>query len=275
MLWICLGIIVVSMIAVTGFYAFLNSDMGRELMMNSLQGADSVGITVGSSSAMVSEADRAEIDALMSGTFLNVTQIQYVSNAGISGGFLLILIYLIAALFTSVEFESGFAKNVFSVRSSKIAYFLSKIIVMLVVTLVFLLLASALAMLGVVVFGLEIQTSSAAEWALWFGLTTLVLLAYELIVAAVVWATRSKVAGIVVALVLATALVGTLLSALLNFLFPDVAVVNLLLHTSFSAVSQGTAGIDALGSGVIVVVALIYVVISGAVGLSALSKRDV
>ncbi len=272
MLWIFLGIVVVIVAVLTGIFGFVNTDAGREFMMNAAQGSGTVVVGVGNTSSF--NTGEVEMEAVLS-TMFDISQIQYVNQSFTSGGALLILLFLLVALFVAVEFESGFAKNVFSVRQNKLGFFVSKLIVMLVVTVVFLLFGTVLSMLGSVLIGLDLIASSPAEWAVWFGATLLVIFAYELIVAALVWTTRNKVAGVVLAVLFAAGLIGGLLAQGLGFFFPNTEVIHSLLYTSLQATSTGTEGIEALGLTTILVVGALYAVIAGAAGLLALKKRDV
>ena len=270
MLWVFLGIIVVVVALMTVFFAFLHSDAGKDFLMNSVQ--DGSGTIVRAGGAVSLDAP-ADVDAMLTSMF-DLTQIEYVTQAFAYGGGMYILLFLLVVLFCAAEFESGFAKNVFSVRQSKTAFFASKFILMIVVSVVFLLFGTALSMLSAAILGIDLRASTPTEWLTWLGLSALVTLAYELILAAVVWLVRNKVAGIVLAVMLAVGVIGGLLSWILGFFFGSDAL-KALLYTGMKATGAGSAGIEELGVTTIVVVSVIYAVVAIAAGLVALKKRDV
>ena len=263
MIGIC---IMVAMIAfMTGMAVFVESEAAAQLI------ADGT-LTVTTQNTSSSDAtDSNSSQTAITGS----DQIKYMNASFFAGGSTSIVLCILATLFIVTEFECGFAKNVFSIRFNRGAYFASKVIVVFVLTIALMLFSIALSLLGATICGFDLVASPFSEWVQWFCLGTLVLFAYELILIAMVLITRNKVIAIIAAVLLSFGIIGNFLTMLITQLMPGSEIYKGILFTSFMAVGNGETGIEALGLTVILTVGLAYALVFGIAGFIALKKRDV
>lgn len=120
-------------------------------------------------------------------------------------GFLGLIVAVLAALLASSDFDTGFAKNVLAGCGDRRAYFAEKLVLIAGLCGAFLLAGMLLSDAAYALLGFSYErTETVAEYWSWAGLSWLVLTAYAFLSALIVWATRSKVAGVVFAALVPT-----------------------------------------------------------------------
>lgn len=140
--------------------------------------------------------------------------------------FLELIVSLIAALLVASDFDSGFAKNIFSGRQNRTVYYSEKLVLIALISGGLLLIGMLISDVVYAVAGFSYgYTETLGEFWGWVVLAWLQLIAYAFATACVVWATRSKTFGVVFAALVSTGFVESLLSTAALGLSPAFPVV--------------------------------------------------
>lgn len=162
------------------------------------------------------EADLAEATALNERCYDTPTQLW--GQTFLNGGFLGIISSLFIALFLVADFKSGFIKNLILDRRGRYRYYGEKIIFIGLMQAVFLLVSALFTSLDFTALGFTATTDEPlGDIVLWLGLTWLILFAYALITACLVWTVRSSWVGSLSALLISSGMVGALVTQLIQF----------------------------------------------------------
>lgn len=232
------------------------------------------GMTLGVTDGSSTSVDMAETAAAVS-QIVGTTMLRNYGNMWISGGALAMIIGIFVALFLSSEFERGFAKNIFTAQTNRFAFFVSKALVILLATVVFVAFSFALQALGVAVLALPVEIPPLSDAVIWLGLVVLVLFALQMIVALIVWLTRRVVAGVLAAILLAGGIVMQLISPLFALVPALKHVPDFLLSGCMSSLAQATDIAGPLGVGHVAMVGVAFLVVYSVASIIVLKKRDI
>ena len=276
--WIFVGIIAISCIFITGVMGYLSSDAFKELYLAAQAGAGNgdLSVIMGSPSfgvTAITSSDLADANLVMMMTGGTIPA--FLGGIFINGGALSTLVMLYVALFFASEFDSGFAKNIFTTRTNRVAFFASKAVFMLAVAVGFSAFAFGLLYLGSLVIGLDLQGAPLGDFALWCALVVLVLFTLAMIVAFVTWLIRNKVAGILVAVFVGANVVYQLVTLICQLIPALNEVPNYLLSgclASLGSATEGTGNLDALH---ILGVAVVFLVVFSIGSIVSLKKKDI
>lgn len=169
----------------------------------------------------------------------------------VSGGILALFVSLTVALFLVSDFETGFAKNVFAGRRSRVVYYLEKLMLCGVLTSVFLLVGIVLTDGGFMLAGFEYRfVETVGEYWGWVALAWLAVMTYAVATGVVVLLTRSKAAGIAFAIIIATGILASLIMTVASALAPAFLVLADAVKwlPTFSVKLLGGGGIGLLSS---------------------------
>ena len=208
----------------------------------------------------------------------------------VTGGVLGMLATIFAALFLISDFDTGFARSVFAGRARRASYFVEKLVVCGAVCALFLLAGMFAVDAGYALAGFSVErVEPLGEYWAWVGLAWLNAMAYVLITAVAVWATRSKAAGVAVAVVVASGMLASAIMLAAQALapaFPVLAEAVLWLPRSCTRL-LGSGAIDLFASsqgvmlpgltapGHIALVSCAVIVACTALSLTACKRRDV
>lgn len=274
--WVFLAIIAVSVVITTSMVGYMSTDAFKESYaqsMSAMQSGVNVGVSTpdaGAGAAAPSSADINPLASLAGGTFMT-----YVGGMFVSGGSLALLVMLYLALFLASEFDSGFAKNIFTARTNRLAYAASKAVLMLVVAVLFSAFTFALAYIGSLIVGLDFQAASALDFIAWYLLVVLVLFAFAMITGFVAWAIRNKVIGILVAVFVGGGIVYQLVNIVCQLSPALKDVPNFMLSGCLMSLATATDVFGPLGAPHIIGVAVAFLVVFALAGTFALKKRDI
>lgn len=210
--------------------------------------------------------DQDEFDKIMEGSLLQ----SLYTGIYTSGGAVVIALYIVITLMVCSDYDSGFAKNIFSLRHRRGGYVISWMIAMQILSLILNLAAIGFWAFFVRMAGMRFSSNSLQEY-LWFLLLFQAIgggfcaqaMAFALI-------TRSKAFGAVASLVMC----GGIAAALIETIFglKQVSVMKWTLYgTSQSIVFPIQAGHVLAPFGI----ALVWMVFWIAVGVIVVQKRDV
>lgn len=204
-------------------------------------------------------------------------------------GFLGLIVAVLAALLASSDFDTGFAKNVLAGRGDRRAYFAEKLVLIAALCGVFLLAGMLLSDAVYAVLGFSYRyTETVGEYWSWAGLTWLVLTAYAFLGALIAWATRSKTVGVVLAALVPTGFLESMVLGAAAVLAPAVPLVGDMMQWLPTSVQQrmavGGAGLFETGGSAVaglppaaqvLIVFGAIVIVCAALSLTACRKRDV
>lgn len=205
-------------------------------------------------------------------------------------GFLGVIVSVLAALIAASDFDSGFVKNVLTGRRSRLGYFGGKLVLIALLCGAYLLVGMAASDAAYALAGFTYErVETVAEFWGWTALSWLELTAFAFLAALVVWATRSKVAGILLAALVPSGVAESALMTAAIALAPAFpalgeAVKWLPLSTSKLLAAGGTGLLEA-GEGAVVaglpvagqalLVFGVLAAVCAAVTLAACHRRDV
>lgn len=221
MLWVTLAVTMLSTVVLVGLLSFVASPEFAKIAAEN--GGMQNGLTISVPGIGAGEAaDEGEVsvpDEIVEKELGSYTEA--FGSMYVNGGFLAFMLCIVAALAVSSDFDSGFAKSILMGRSRRMPYYVEKLVLLAIVAL----LVAAVGMVSVAaVFPLGgwsfAQGEETAEIAAWACLVWLVLFGYMALTAAIVWGTRSKVAGIVFSVLVPLGTVSGLVAALLGMLAP-------------------------------------------------------
>ena len=137
-----------------------------------------------------------------------------------------ILSSLIAALYLASDFDTGYAKNVFAGRTRRASYYAEKLVLCGILCAVFLLAGMFLCDAAFALSGFSVRrVESFGEYWAWAGLAWLACMVYVTATAVVVWLARSKTAGVVFAILVASGLFASILMTVAQALSPAIPLL--------------------------------------------------
>ena len=207
MLWVVLGIVLAVSVA-SAYMAWLTVNPEFAPSGTNSSSGFVIGATDGS-------AESAGYEMLSGAQIADFSRNQ--TAMWLSGGALALFVSVMPALLFAADFSSGYVKNLPTSRKDRLAYYGEKLV--LVVLLVALLLVFGIATFEVsrIVSGLSYaHVGSAADIALWFGLSVLIVSMYGAAIAVVTWLTQSKAAGLAAAIAVGSTLLGGLVVTVLQ-----------------------------------------------------------
>lgn len=276
--WIFVGIIIAMVAITTGMMGYLTSDFFKESFSSAQAAAGSVGmsLTVGTPGSGMTNMNSNDVaDANLALSMIGGTTTSYLGSVLVSGGALAVLVMLYVALFLASEFDSGFAKNVFTARTNRVAFFASKATFMLAIIVIFSALGFGLLYLGALIVRLPLEAVPLADFAIWYALIVLVLLAFTMLVALVTWFARNKVAGILVTVFVGGSVVYQIISLICQ-VFPALKEVpNFMLSGCLASLGKATEGTGYLSAPHILGVAVVFLVVFAIGSVLVLKKKDI
>lgn len=216
------------------------------------------------------------------GFTITVSDQEVVASAGIdilnlfhqtnlSGGMFAVVTGILAVLFTCSDFESGFAKNIFSVCDRRFKYLLSKFICMCAVNLIYLAGTLVLALLINLAAGTPFAVNSAGEIIFFLASVWALENAFSALVLMVCMISRNKAAGITAAIIVCGGVVSMVLGTGLSLFglgwIMDYSIYMQIANSLFAY--AGVASLKVFG------IAAVYIVLYLAVGQGALSRKDI
>lgn len=275
-LWICLGCIVFFIALAAGLLAYATSPAFLETMTAS--GNAHIGISAGTnfgistSDSAFTAGNIAEAQAMLTST----SQITFIGTMMIKGGALAMVFIIFVAIFLGSEFETGFSKNVFASHPNRLAFLGARLVEIVALAAVFTAVTIVSSLVSMAVTGFELAPAPVGDMVLWAALVTLVISAFAMITALVIWVTRKMSAGIVVGVLLVSGMVSALIKAVLS-LFPSVSHVGDFMLGSCME-SLGTFGLNdpgALSVPHVAGVGLAFLVACTVLSAVALKKKDI
>ncbi len=188
-----------------------------------------------------------------------------------SGGIFNLAIYIVTALFVCSDFASGFAKNIFSVQGSRGRYFLSKLMCMAIVGLVWMAGTWLVFEICCQAVGLRFAEGPAINVGVFvggFGLTGLAFCAQSILLCVLL---RSEGAGIAAGIIIPSGLAVSLLEQLLGMW--GISIFDWTLYgCTESVVARLVLGEPFMRH---MAVAMVWLVLFVAVGMLTLKKKDI
>ena len=263
-LWVCLIVMLGMVVLAIGVLALVSNE-------NFINGVTSGGFVIG-----ITDTD--ELESIAAAPELlpyNMDYLGFLGNMAVSGQLVGIFLVIFVALFIAGEFESGFAKNVFSVSEGRIAYFFSKAITLLVVVVFYMLTTSIVSLIGAFIAGFDLQPSAIGDIAIWTLLSVATFWALSMLVAMLAWVFKSKTGALVIGLLVVTGMIGSILGSILG-VFPDIAFLsNYLLSSSWIYLQQGLSTTEASDLVRIAAMGGGYLVLFSALSILVLQKEDI
>ncbi len=268
--WIILAV----MIALITFSIFSLWYMTTPEYLNALKTTQSesgvvVGITT-STGETSPEAAAQEQAAL-----LNFDYLRYLGSVTISGGLIAIFVAIFVASFMASEFDTGFSKNVFVSQKNRLKFFASKCLTLLVIVLILFGVACVAGLIGALFAQFDFTAVPIGDVFLWLGLSILVLWAFSMLVAMLAWAFRTKVAPLVVGLLIGSGLISVLITAILSLIPPISSWGDYTLYASMTSLGQGLSSLDSSDITRIVCVGAVFSVLYSAIGAMLLKRKDI
>ena len=244
-------------------------------------------LAMGSSADDLTAADFKEVSRDMR-TVASPTEM--LGDAAFSGGEVSLLTCLLVALFFASDFSTGFVRNLVMDRRGRVRYYGSKLVLVALVSLYFVLLTSLASAVAFAVGGFTYAAgNTVGEIASFLVLGWLIALAFGCLTAVVTWLTRSAGVGIAFAIVVGSSMAGALLGQVLLLVgrgMPWVASVQpWLLASGQNAMGGGMVSLmegalpdapTSVPAAVRIVVASgFWVAASAALTFGVLRKRDV
>lgn len=275
-LWICLGCIVFFVALAAGLLAYATSPAFLEAMTanGNTHISTSAGMSFGISSPddAFTANDVAEAQAMLTST----SQITFIGSMMIKGGALAMAFIIFIAIFLGSEFETGFSKNVFASHPNRLAFLGARLIEIVILAAVFTTVTIVSTLLATAVVGFDLAPAPLGDLVLWAALVVLVIAAFAMITAFVVWLTRKMAAGIVVGVLLVSGMVSALIKSVLS-LFPSVSHLGDFMLASCME-SLGAFGLNdpgALSVPHVAGVALAFLVVCTVLSAVVLKKKDI
>lgn len=230
MLWGSLVALLAILAAVVAFYWWGTSEQFAQTVGEGEVSEQSVGLSATDESVSLGVAGDggAQGSETHADDSARVMQSRTYVYAGVlvSGGFLPLFVSVIVVVLTSGDFETGLVKTLFAGRRSKASFYAARValavglvVLLYVVGVVFLDVAMPLA-------GFAYRSEdTAAQWWAYVGLGALSAVCYALISLLVSVVTRSKVMGVVLAVLLSMGVLGQLVVAALAPVTAEAPVV--------------------------------------------------
>lgn len=290
MLWVLTAALLVFVVGAVGLVSFgTTPEFAQMVNEQAAQNmADSPGVSGDLSASNDADLTGEEV-AMLNDKSIDSRTYAY-GQTFVTGGVLNMLAALFAALFLVSDFDTGFAKNVFAGRARRTSYFAEKLVLCGAACALFLLagMLAVDASYAIAGFSIEHVEPMGEYWA-WVGLAWLNAMAYALMTAVAVWATRSKAAGVAVAVVVASGMLASVIMLAAQALapaFPALAQAVLWLPRSCArllgsgaidlfASSQGVVLPGLTAPGHIALVSCAVIAACTALALTACKRRDV
>ena len=286
MLWVGLACLALVVVGAAGLIWFATTPEFAQMVNEQAQEARQSGATVTLTSPNGADLDAEEVQALNEKVIGSRT---YSYGNTFMVGFLGLIVAVLAALLASSDFDTGFAKNVLAGRGDRRAYFAEKLVLIAALCGVFLLAGMLLSDAVYAVLGFSYRyTETVGEYWSWAGLTWLVLTAYAFLGALIAWATRSKTVGVVLAALVPTGFLESMVLGAAAVLAPAVPLVGDMMQWLPTPVQQrmavGGAGLFETGGSAVaglppaaqvLIVFGAIVIVCAALSLTACRKRDV
>lgn len=212
------------------------------------------------------EEDGAVIDDIVQMTFTEA-----LCSTVYTGGVLFLALYIVSVLFVCSDFNSGFAKNIFSVQSARWPYFVSKVLCMAVVCGIWMAGTAIVFKVSCAVVDLRFLgtgTFPAAAFVCGFGLVGIAFCAQGIFLSVL---TRSEGAGIAAAIVLPGGIVVSLLESLLGLWG-----ISILDRTLYGCVQGVAMHLDARGPlAPYLVTAVVWLAVWTFGAIVVLKRRDI
>lgn len=269
--WIALAILVVVILFATFSIWFMSTPAFAQM----LQAAESAGASIAISSGSGFEQDISESLSLVQ-AFKGMDTLMYLGSLLLqNGGALLLPIVIIVALFVSVEFETGFAKNVFTTKLSRLSYFFGKALSVLIITIVFYVVSCAAALLSAAAAGFALAATPLVDVLVWSALVILAIWALSLLISLLVWFFRSKVAAVVTGILITAGLVGMIISGILSLLPSLTFLGKYTIMSSLTTLGQGMVGMESGDIIRVFCVCVVFLVLYSAGCILTLKKKDI
>ncbi len=241
MLWVCLAIVVVVIISTSAMVWFTSTEMFQNMMINATTSSSvDASTSVSSTGTTTLEGPTATVTAskptASSLSFLT-------SQAVFSGGIMSLLLGLIAALLMASDFDTGFAKGIFSARRNRVAYYTEKLILLFMLSVVAIIISLAVSFVAAGLFGITFtQPDNPGALLIWVLLAALILFFYAAFAAFLVWVVRSKAAGILWAALVGSHFIGAIATQILQMIVPGQAMRDALSWLPISCVKTASVG---------------------------------
>lgn len=206
-----------------------------------------------------------------------------VGSLGLSGGFLPVVSSLVVTLFLAQGIRSGYCGGLISAGASRTTLILEALVVSLASSSVLLAACFVPYLAGYALMGMwQLSEFDFGALSVWFALANLHVFLYSFLVGCVTIVTRSRVAGVTVALTVSTGILEMLLVAALRsaggFELVSSALIPLLPDSIAEAMCQPPAALfyQYVGSATLQIVAMVtYSLLTMVVGVisSALCRR--
>lgn len=260
--WIILGCVVaVTVIGVGMLWWTTTPEFAASMQMS---------VTVLGSGVSEIDETTASVSQLMGSSILRMY-----GSMWIGGGALAVVATIFVAIFCAGEFENGFAKNIFTSTTNRVAFFCSKAVVLLFVIVLFALVSFGGTVLGAAVLSLPVQGVDFLTAVQWIGLVILLIFAIEMLVGLTVWFSRKMVAAILVAVFISSGLISGIFG-LFGMLFPIFKHVPDFLPTGCLGVLTAAEGVgEPLGALHIALVGIVFLALFTAGSVLSLKKKDI
>ena len=234
---------------------------------------------VASTNATNSENLGAPITAIGNMVQVNGDITRLFGSVLLSTGVLALICCVLAALLLASDFETGYIRNIWSVRSVRRTYLAEKLVLCALVSVLFAALSMLFTFIDALALDYILVPVKNADilWE-WIGLTWLAMVAYLFLTATVTLLAQSRGAGLAAAIVFSTGFLDSLISypcALLAPLIPPVAgIPDWLLSNSIDKLAEGSGTIVVV-AGHLVPAAIVAIVASVVLTMVFAGRRDV
>lgn len=192
-------------------------------------------------------------------------------DSGIDGGVFTTITGILAALFVSLDFSSGFMKNIMALHRDRWKYVASKLLTAGILNFVFLAALLVYNLLVNTCFGTLVPNSAVDSLAFYFVHTWTVSMGFSALFILVILLTRSSAMGVAAVLVLGSGLGQTLL---LNFtaLFHMTEWCD---YTLYANLAYGPVRYSGMADWKGAVVGLVFSAVYSLLGCIVLTRRDI
>lgn len=213
----------------------------------------------------------AGVDESVFDQLLDMTEAEAIISTVYNGGLFYVALYLVVALFVCSDYESGFAKNIFSLQGTRWKYYFSKLMCAAAVCASWIL-GSFVIFKGVsLICGMSFRPMSLRELALFFGGYLFLGIAFSAQAIFISVTTRSAGAGVGAAIVMSGGLAVVIIDAVIgNF---GLSIMSKTLYGSIQGITGYFAQGDPLATPLLT--AAVWIVIWSVLSCLVLRKRDI
>lgn len=251
MLWGFLVALAGILVAMTAFLWWSTTDSFARTVG---EGGVSVGVSATGESASlgVSVAGGVAENPYAADDAAGVMQSHTYAYAGmlVSGGFLPLFVSIMAVVIVCGDYETGFAKSLLVPTRSRTSYLVARLVLVAVLSAVVFAVGVAVLEAGFAVVGFTYRAQdTAGQWWGYVGLGVLSTMCYATLALFVAQLTKSKVAGIVCAVLVSSGMIGSAISSALGAISAAVPwVADVLAWLPSSCLALMTGGAQALFS---------------------------